>query len=296
LWAMALTTLYTPQQLEGSVKYGSSSLMGNWREDIAVEEWRLADYMDIKGTAAQPSSVIKQRLGSQLDKVPLTTANGGVVRYGDSLCLRSSCNMGVLAASIGQALRGVSEVPRHPVSCAPPGPPVARCVLTISSYEGTAQPGDVVKYGDKVLLTFSEQLGVTGCLGSSRPNASNVGSSLWNKQEAYVELLSPGQKPSYDLVWSFMNPEVDQRLVMQGEPVPVAADLLIVHAFTGKRLAGTRIVSPTDFGSEAAVCVHTFTEAHKVHQLETERAGVAPVAICGGRIEEAENIWQIITA
>ena len=30
--------LYTPQQLMGSVKYSSGVLLGNWREDDAIDE------------------------------------------------------------------------------------------------------------------------------------------------------------------------------------------------------------------------------------------------------------------
>ena len=40
--------LYTPQQLMGSVKYGSGVLLGNWREDDALDDMRMADYIELK--------------------------------------------------------------------------------------------------------------------------------------------------------------------------------------------------------------------------------------------------------
>merc|ERR1719229_462472 len=101
--------------------------------------------MDIKGTSGQASQQIKQRIGSQLDPVPLSPLSTGV-RYGDQLMLQSNSTMGYLATSLGQPLGGSCDVPRHLVSCCRPGQPVARCVLTLDSYGDEARPGDVVKY------------------------------------------------------------------------------------------------------------------------------------------------------
>ena len=49
---MAATTpvgyLYTPQQLAGSLRYGSGVRLGNWREDDEIDDKRMADYIASK--------------------------------------------------------------------------------------------------------------------------------------------------------------------------------------------------------------------------------------------------------
>ena len=44
--------LFTPQQLQGSMKYSSGVRLGNWREDDALDEHRLMDYVDAKEKGA----------------------------------------------------------------------------------------------------------------------------------------------------------------------------------------------------------------------------------------------------
>lgn len=39
---------FTPQQAAGGIKFKPHTLIGNWREDLALQDMRLADYMDKK--------------------------------------------------------------------------------------------------------------------------------------------------------------------------------------------------------------------------------------------------------
>ena len=64
--------LYTPQQLMGSVKYGSGILLGNWREDDALDEMRLMDYVEHRENGNLALLKQKGKLGPQLAAATLS--------------------------------------------------------------------------------------------------------------------------------------------------------------------------------------------------------------------------------
>ena len=119
----------------GSVKYSSGTLLGNWREDVAIEETRLADFMLKKDTRQLSHTQHQEHFGSQRERVPLSDAPAdGKLRMGEPLMLRSRSNKCHLAVSLGQQLSGSQERARFPVFCRPDtgSEPVARCVLRIT--------------------------------------------------------------------------------------------------------------------------------------------------------------------
>jgi len=68
-----------------------------------------------------------------------------------------------------------------------------------------------------------------------------------------------------------------------------------LHSFTNKRLAGTIVPLPNDFGTEFGICVHTFINARKIHALTRENGGL-PKSDFGSTAEAAENLWTIMVA
>lgn len=88
--------------------------------------------------------------------------------------------------------------------------------MQISSFDGSAPPGTPVVYGQKVMLSFTE-LGITGALGSVRPNPTQLGTQVLSKQEVFFQTFSADDKPSYDFAWEIQSPMLDQRIVMQGQ-------------------------------------------------------------------------------
>jgi hypothetical protein len=95
--------LYTPQQLMGSVKYGSGVLLGNWREDDALDEMRLMDYVEKRDAGDLVLLKQKGKLAPQLAPAALTSLpSDGLMRCGDVVLLKSQNNSGALAVSLGQ--------------------------------------------------------------------------------------------------------------------------------------------------------------------------------------------------
>ena len=80
--------LFTPQQLQGSVKYSSGVRLGNWREDDALDDLRLMDYVEAKERGSLTLTAKREMRTPQIAQRTLSTASSdGIVRNGDLLQL-----------------------------------------------------------------------------------------------------------------------------------------------------------------------------------------------------------------
>jgi hypothetical protein len=80
--------LFTPQQLQGSVKYSSGVRLGNWREDDALDDLRLMDYVAAKESGELVLTAQREMRKPQIAPRTLSTAGSdGIVRNGDLLQL-----------------------------------------------------------------------------------------------------------------------------------------------------------------------------------------------------------------
>jgi len=104
-----------------------------------------------------------------------------------------------------------------------------------------------------------------------------------------------GASPSYDCAWKLQPANVDLRLGVQGQPVKTTDEVVVVHAFTNKRLAVTTTAVQGDMGMEAAVCCHTYTEPRKVNKMQRENHGF-PNHNFGTRCETNENVFALTYA
>ena len=107
--------------------------------------------------------------------------------------------------------------------------------------------------------------------------------------------MPEGTSPSYDCAWKLQPANVDLRLGVQGQPVKATDEVVVVHAFTNKRLALTSLGLMGDMGMEAAVCCHTYSEPRKVNKLLRESRGF-PNHNFGTRCETNENIFSFVYA
>ena len=80
--------LFTPQQLQGSVKYSSGVRLGNWREDDALDDHRLMDYVNAKEAGSLTLTAKREMRAPQIAPRTLSAASSdGIVRNGDLLQL-----------------------------------------------------------------------------------------------------------------------------------------------------------------------------------------------------------------
>ncbi|KAL1519551.1 hypothetical protein AB1Y20_023066 [Prymnesium parvum] len=282
--------LYTPQQLMGSVRYGSGVLLGNWREDTAVDEMRLMDYVLKRETGEL--TLLKQRakFGPQLAPAELSKrASDGTMCNGDVVMFKSCCNGGALAASVGQAFdaHGDHEAPHeYAVFAADSSKAVARNAIKIVCFDDSVPEGAPLCYGQKVILCFSEALPIQGLLASSPASRYGLSTQVINKQDVYMHAVRENEKISFDCVWA-LQPLAGTHGAFPGTPIVADQPFSLLHCSTNRRLAGVQLPLPSEFGMEFAVCCHTLTEKGRIDKLIRERNGknLPP------RAETSENSW-----
>jgi len=287
--------LYTPQQLAGSVRYGSGVLLGNWREDDALGEKRAMDHIDAKETGSLCLLKKQSKLAPQLVPVPLTPApSDGITRIGDTVLLQSLFTGKFMAVSLGQVMRtdDPEAEPMFIVVGSSAQESVARNALKLVSYDGSAAVGTPLLYGQKVCLEFSGLGGMRGYLASERPGCQQLASTIINKQEAFMRATTT-EAPSYNCAWEILPQHVDDRIVAAGTPMVAGAPFVLVHCFTNKRLASVNVTIPTDFGLELGVCCHTYASAAKINKLMRETIG-RPTNNLISREEADENMFGFV--
>lgn len=288
--------LYTPQQLAGSVRYGTGVLLGNWREDNELHDKRMMDYIEEKESMSLTLLKKQGTLGPQLVPATLSPAPAdGIMRYGDTVLVKSECNGGSLAVSLGQKLV-CEDTDLFGVFATSATESMARNAIKLSSYDGIPD-GEPILYGQKVVLEFSDALPVKGFLSSMRSGRTQLSTQLINKQEVFMQSVDrdPTALSSIDCAWTLHPASVDDRIIAQNTNVIAGAPFVLKHHFTNKCLAGLNMTLSTDFGNEGAVCAHTYTEAGKVNKLMRETRG-RPTNSLISRSETDENMWSVIYA
>mmetsp|Transcript_12842 Transcript_12842/g.35188 ORF Transcript_12842/g.35188 Transcript_12842/m.35188 type:complete len:278 (-) Transcript_12842:910-1743(-) len=275
-----MTDFFTPQQRAGGIRYKPHTLIGNWQEDLALQEKRLADYVDKK--EAGTLQITNTTKAVELLPAELSPPES-VLRVGASAMLQSNAHE-KLSVSVKKALPG--EMPRRVVSCSPGGPS-SRTAISLLSYRDAVPTGEPITYGSKIVIAFKDW---NLALGSACPSTATLGSQVAGKQEIFAaELLRSG-----DFAWEIMPADFSQRLPMSGSPVDPSAPFVLVHCMTGSRLAATTDRVVTDFGVESAVCAHTFQEsAGRMHRCMKEANGF-PYMPHGSRRETEPNLWRIV--
>ena len=279
------------------MKFGSGVRLGNWREDDALEEMRMADHIEAKEGGSLTLLKKKARLGPQLAPVTLTAApSDGTMKIGDVCLLQSYFNNSTLSVCTSMSLPAADAIDpdaMHPtVGSAPDAPPSARNAVKFVSYEGAAA-GTPLCYGQKVCLEFS-CAGEVGYLSSQRSGRSQLATQVINKQEAFMR-VPKGTTIPYDSCWTIEPVECDERIIKQGTPVIAGSPFVIVHCFTLKRLAAVNVGIVTDFGRELGVCVHTYYDTSKVNKMMRETIG-RPTHGLISRNETEENYWGVVYA
>ena len=284
--------LYTPQQLAGSLSYGSGVRLGNWREDDEVAKMRMMNYIQKKESMDLVLLKKQAVLGPQLAPAILSAPPAdSMLKFGDKVMIKSEMNNGCLSVSMGQKL--ISDLGElYTVTGSASTEPRTRNAIEIVSLEGVPDDQPVC-YGMKIALKFSSALGVQGYLGSARAAGVPTATQLIGKQECYMRVVEPGAQVPYECAWTILPQHVDDRIATNGTPVDATVPLLFSHCFTNRRLSCVNIGMPTDFGMECGVCAHTYVETRKVNKLMRETLG-RPTNGLISKTETTECLWTLV--
>ncbi|XP_019912238.2 cilia- and flagella-associated protein 161 isoform X4 [Esox lucius] len=223
--------------------YRPNVRVGNWREDVTLEEDSLKDFLERKERGeltVQKNVFIKQSI---LEQVHL------------------SASQGVIQAPCG--VSGGRDVQ-----------PCKRNAFIISSVDGSVE-GEPLHYNQSFALRTT--LGFAGglYLTSDHQNFQKCAKKS-RLQEVVME-----QQANFLSWWKVLHNDPQDRLENEGLPVNANNKVIILHCKTNQALAVLRQHTLwTPFGKEYELTAHTFLDSHKAEQdvnhwllLTTDPAG-----------------------
>jgi hypothetical protein len=203
---------FTPQQLAGAAKYSHKCRIGNWNEDLELEETQLKDYFlkKQKGELLVDKAIKRNEL--TLQSVPHSYNRDGFVRFGDTVMMQCGANDGMMANNLWDPLP--YEIEAFSVTTSSLASPVARNTWVISRVPGDSNidGDDILRYGQRFMFACNPSLRVDEDSGMVQSPfflhselASHYRSSkLSNKQ--VVCLI--GGRPQHSMVWKARRPGV----------------------------------------------------------------------------------------
>uniref|UniRef100_A0A8C8YSB2 Cilia and flagella associated protein 161 n=1 Tax=Prolemur simus TaxID=1328070 RepID=A0A8C8YSB2_PROSS len=263
--------------------YSPRVRMGNWNEDMYLEEERLKDFLkkrDEGELLIQRSRRLKKNL---LRPMQLSVSEDGYVHFGDKVMLvnpdypetEADVSLGgdlALSMTPDEIQAHLSEGLEVPcgLSAVPTKIPVARNTFIILSADRDASD-QVLRYGQDF------HLGITGGFENKMLYlTSDHRTLLKSSRKSWLQEVYLTDEASYRSCWQAALPDPQLRLEHEGFPVPANARVLINHCHTNRGLAAHRhLFLRTYFGKEAEVAAHTHLDSH--------------------RVEKPKNHWMLVT-
>lgn len=274
---------YTRQQLVGSGKYSQRVRIGNWNEDLTLQEVKLREYIAAKEAGALSMDKHAVRLRTALAEVELKTVKEDeYVHLGDVLQLSSKETSAVLAGDLGE--KDPRDSDSHAVTYSLISDPCARNTFVLEKYvpkEGLHNTtffrdfnGETLCYGQTVMIrinpksqelpgTLQEPLYLT----SSMVDMQHF-SKITKNQEVR---LTPNT--SYLTAWKVLPVKTAHRDIAEGEPVLAGAPVVLKHCATNNDLACLGVVQMNDFGNEFEACCSTVATVGKRWSLQKDLLG-----------------------
>ncbi|XP_006871006.1 PREDICTED: uncharacterized protein C15orf26 homolog [Chrysochloris asiatica] len=263
--------------------YGPRVRMGNWNEDIYLEEELMKNFLEKRDKGELLIQRNRRLKGHLLKQTQLSVSQDGYIHYGDNVMLvnpdPSDPEADVFLAGdlcvcltpdeIKAHLSDELEVPCG-LSAAQTKNPVSRNTFMILSLDRNAI-GQVLRYGEDFCL---------GIMGGSEDKmlylASDHRTLLKSAKKSWLQEVYLVEEFSYLNCWqaAYLDPQL--RLEYEGMPVPANAKILINHCHTNQGLVVHRhLFISTYFGKEVEVAAHTHLDLHKA--------------------EKPKNHWMLVT-
>ncbi|XP_030646291.1 cilia- and flagella-associated protein 161 [Chanos chanos] len=255
--------------------YRPSVRVGNWNEDVILEEDTLKDFLHRRERGeltVQRNGCLKQGL---LKSVNLSVARDGFLHFGDVVMLvnpkgvdphtRDACALSIIA--------DINSIHQHPDPDSAPclqGPcqvggarsldPCARNAFIISSVDGSPE-GEMVKYEQCFALRTTADF--TGQLFL----ASDITTFQKCALKSRLQEVSLVKQLDFLCWWRAVCRDPHERLEQQGFPVQVNSKVLISHCKTNQCLAALHNHTIWSvFGRDYEITAHTFLDSHKAEQ------------------------------
>ncbi|XP_069137746.1 cilia- and flagella-associated protein 161-like [Argopecten irradians] len=257
--------------------YNSSVRVGNWNEDIQLEEDALKEFLEKRDRGELPSQK-RSKLKDMLFKpVSLSISRDGCVHYGDVVALqclgaqdrtnytndgpRATCMLTTTpqASNLLQMtkMEGICDV-----SGSTTLEPNLRSSFVITGCEPYQAKGNKLCYGEDFYLCTMDGEGGNLYLQSDRATLQKSASQSRHQAVTFVP------KPSALTKWRMLYYDPRMRMENEGLPVPANSIVIMCHRVTNQDLAvEENFQMRTPFGHrEYEISAHTFLDSHRAEK------------------------------
>ncbi|XP_044521409.1 cilia- and flagella-associated protein 161 [Gracilinanus agilis] len=254
--------------------YRNCVRMGNWNENIYLEEELMKDFLEKR----EKGQLLIQRnrilMTNLLKKVKLSSTEDGYVHYGDTVViLNPACQdphidqvvfgrvaLAVTPEEMKAHMSNEIEVPCE-VTAMTDANPMGRNAFILMSMDGNAI-GEPIRYGmDFGLATTAGFNDKMFYLASDHKSIMKATKKSW-LQDVYLT-----DEFSYLTCWQATYFDPQMRMEYEGFPVPANSKIIIKHCHTNRALAANRnFFLRTYFGKECEVACHTHLDCYRIEK------------------------------
>ncbi|RLN54797.1 hypothetical protein BBJ29_007593 [Phytophthora kernoviae] len=302
---------FTPQQLVGAGRYAPSTRIGNWNEDLMLEEARMKEFVLRK---AQGSLLATHTLKAAFlnQKAPRSFDPEGYLRFNQAVALGHLDSDALLACNIFEETPSVGSNEFH-VTTISSNTAAARNTFRVVSPQAwkTAvakgdefsfdRPGEPLRYDEPFLLMCNEALLVDDQSVLLRPPLflkSGLKTERSMSPITYRQRVWMSAEVNSSALWICAKADLagTEKLLAAGQQVIAGDRIAVVHKMTGQALFAESVSKqPTDFGVELEVCTHTARGTGKRHHLAAEIEGTR-TPDTGGLSNLGPNTWAFVLA
>ena len=154
----APTMQFTPQQLAGAQRYTQRTRVGNWLEDMCLEEEKLSEFSRSQENGSLIMNDLYKKQAVYNKRVALSKCADGALRFGDKVMIGNPAAGALLAVDLTESIFESDQGSRL-VTASFANMPVARAVFVVlPTDKSAAAPGDVVHFGEPFHLQCHDVL------------------------------------------------------------------------------------------------------------------------------------------
>lgn len=240
--------------------YNPSVLIGNWNEDICLQEDKLKDFLEKKESGELLIQKASNLLQNILKKVNLSVSHDGYLHYGDTVCIFNPASETALSANMSESKMHDEKRLVGPcdVSASKMTDPCIRNTFVI----GPRAEGDgVLRFNEPFALSTLPGVGGELKLMSDRITFNECA------KKSRQQLVTLKEDMTFMSCWKILCHDPQQRLETEGMPVPANTKVILNHVKTNQNLAAlTEFSFRTPFGREFEVAAKTEVDSHKAEK------------------------------
>jgi len=280
---------FTPQQLTGGPRYQHRVRIGNWSEDLELEEIKLKDYLRKKEMGKLMVTGKQKQLEESLMQMSLSPSPDGLLHFGQKIMLVNHQSKSYMCANPYEEV-----VKDHQAFMLNTGPNDNACVRNVLEIvRGDHDDGyedDVVHFGQNIHCKIHPFSKIDRPAYMHSELVTALAAAKFSRHQEVTALTAP----TGETLWQVLFPDSSSRFETDGEPVPAGSPCVIRHVLTGSFLASDEIPYNNIFGTEYEVHCFPYFSLSKTQNLTSEKKG----EITGDyalRRHGLPNVWTFVT-